>query len=213
MALNIRPDSAPMETQRVREDGAEQQQTDGPVGSTDAEILRKAAAGDQRAFHDLVDRHAQRLFRLAVSLVGNVTDAEDVLQETFAGVFGGMKRFEGRASVKTWMTRILVIQAAKCRRDRKGRSRKMSAAESVAQSAATHNDVTSPGVVIDGRIDLQAALRQLTVEHREVLVLREFEHLTYEEMAEALGLPRGTIESRLHRARSELREKLRVYGF
>src|SRR5271167_631695 len=87
----------------------------------DIELLHRAGAGDSGAFHALVDRHAQRLYRLAVSLIGNATDAEDVLQETFIGAFRGMRSFEGRSSVKTWLTRILVIQAAQFNRGRRRR--------------------------------------------------------------------------------------------
>src|SRR5437879_2209183 len=66
-----------------------------PAEANDVELLRKAADGDGRAFHALVDRHAQRLYRLAVSLVGSTADAEDVVQETFAGAFKGLRQFEG----------------------------------------------------------------------------------------------------------------------
>ena len=65
---------------------------------------------------------------------------------------------------------------------------------------------------VDARIDLHAALWRLSPEHREILALREFEGMAYEEMAEVLGVPRGTVESRLHRARGELRERLKEYG-
>lgn len=163
----------------------------------DIELLRRSG-GDPKAFHALVDRHAQRLYRLAVCLVGNAADAEDVLQETFIGAFRGLGSFEGRSSVKTWLTRILVTQAARWRRDRR-RSEPMD--ESVAAVAA------SP----DATMDVQAAMQRLSAEHRQVLALREFERMSYEEMAEVLGVPRGTVESRLHRARSELREKLKSY--
>ena len=172
--------------------------------ATDLELLRKAAAGDGRAFHGLVDRHAQRMYRLAISLTGNPADAEDVLQETFAGAYKSLSGFEGRASVKTWLTRILFTQAARWRRDRAGRT--MGSIDSAEPMVAS----SSIGVEI--RIDLQAALQQLSPEHREVLMLREFEGMTYEEMAEVLGLPRGTIESRLNRARNALREKLKSYA-
>ncbi len=172
--------------------------------ANDLELLHSAATGDGRAFHSLVDRHAQRMFRLAISLVGNAVDAEDILQETFAGAYKGLARFEGRASVKTWLTRILFTQAAKWRRDRAGRTMRPIGPSDPAVEGA------SSGVEI--RIDLQAALQQLSPEHREVLMLREFEGMSYEEMAEVLSLPRGTIESRLHRARSELREKLKSYA-
>ena len=69
----------------------------------------------------------------------------------------------------------------------------------------------NPADHVGRQIDLQAALRQLSAEHREVLVLREFDGLAYEEIAQVLGVPRGTVESRLHRARNELREKLKGY--
>jgi RNA polymerase sigma-70 factor (ECF subfamily) len=69
----------------------------------------------------------------------------------------------------------------------------------------------SAATSVGAKIDLQAALQLLSEEHREVLVLREFEGMSYDEMAEAIGLPRGTVESRLHRARAELKEKLKAY--
>jgi RNA polymerase sigma-70 factor (ECF subfamily) len=173
----------------------------------DIVLLRQSAAGDEKSFHVLVDRHAQRMFRLAVSLVGNATDAEDVLQETFAGAFRGINRFEGRSSVKTWLTRILVTQAARWRRDRKRRSNQSIDAGSAGESIGVCGGEAGVGQ----RIDIDAALQQLSPEHREVVVLREFEQLAYEEIAAVLDVPRGTVESRLHRARMELREKLKAY--
>ena len=172
--------------------------------ANDVALLRKAAGGDGRAFHVLVDRHAQRMYRIAVSLVGNSTDAEDVVQEAFAGAFKGLGGFEGRASVKTWLTRILFTQAAKWRRDRVGKE--MRSIEGVESS------IDGDGFGVEVRIDLHAALKRLSPEHREVLVLREFDGMAYEEIAEVLGVARGTIESRLHRARNELREKLKGYA-
>jgi RNA polymerase sigma-70 factor (ECF subfamily) len=185
----------------------------------DAELLRKAASGDGKAFHALVDRHAPRMYRLAVSLVGNAADAEDVLQETFTGVFKGMAKFEGRSAVKTWLTRILFTQAAKWRRDRIGKGMVsmdgiagMASASATASSAPSSMAVEGATYGVGVKIDLDAALKRLSPEHREVLMLREFEGMTYEEMSAVLGLPRGTIESRLHRARNELRSKLPSYA-
>lgn len=175
----------------------------------DMGLLRKAAAGDGAAFHALLDRHMDRLFRLAVSLIGNTADAEDLLQETFAGAYRGLDRFEGRASVGTWLTRILVMQVARFRRKRK-RMGSIQAPEFATESEAT---AAKPSGVsgVDARIDMQAALLQLTEAHREVLVLREFEQMSYEEIADVLGVPQGTVESRLFRARAELRQKLSAY--
>jgi len=166
----------------------------------DIELLRRGGAGDSAAFHALVDRHAQRLYRLAVSLIGNATDAEDVLQETFIGAFKGLRSFEARSSVKTWLTRILVVQAANWRRSKRRKSVEL-----------VDDSIPAAGENSEAGIDVRAAIGKLSPEHREVIVLREFEQMSYEEMAQVLGVPRGTVESRLHRARSEMREKLKDY--
>jgi RNA polymerase sigma-70 factor (ECF subfamily) len=190
------------ETPRVEADSSSRE------AAVDIELLRKSAAGDGKAFHALVDRHADRLYRLAVSLIGNAADAEDVLQEAFTGAYRGLTGFEGRASVKTWLTRILVIQVAKWRRDRKRRrsDTAIDGGEEDAQPAGSGG-----AGVVDARLDVHAAVQRLSAEHREVIALREFEHLSYDEMAEVLELPRGTVESRLHRARAELKEILKSY--
>ena len=176
-------------------------------GADDIQLLHRAAHGDEAAFHRLVDRHAQSLYRLAYSLIGNAADAEDVLQDTFVGAFRGLGGFEARASVKTWLTRILLTQIARWRRERKRHP-----VEPIGENQPA--GASKSGAAIDGvdqRIDVHAALLQLTPEHREILVLREFEHLGYEQIAQVLGVPRGTVESRLHRARLELRGKLLGY--
>lgn len=167
----------------------------------DLKLLRRAGMGESKAFSALVNRHADRLYRLAYSLLGNAADSEDVLQETFAGAYRGMNAFEGRSSVGTWLTRILVTQAAKWRRDRRRPT----------QPLPDQTSSQSGQSAVDHRLDLQAALDQLSAEHRQVLVLREFEKMSYEEMALVIGVPRGTVESRLHRARAELREMLKAY--
>jgi RNA polymerase sigma-70 factor (ECF subfamily) len=169
------------------------------------ELARKAAGGDERAFTTLAHRHMDRLFRLACSLVGNPSDAEDAVQETLAGAYDGLAKFRADSSVRTWLTQILVRQAALVRRKR---SRHTAAPiEAAAQTPAR----SSGSIDADRRIDLHAALEKLSPEHRQVLVLREFERMSYQEMAKVLNVPRGTIESRLHRARNELREKLKAY--
>jgi len=187
-----------------------------PVAQTspepgDAELVRDAAGGDNDAFHALIDRHAGHLFRLAVSLCGgSAADADDVLQETFAGAFRSLRRFEGRSSVKTWLSRILVTQAALWRRG-KGARRALSLSDGpVDQEPPAPARGTGPDRVA-WRIDLQAALDKLSHDHCEVIVLRELQGLSYDEIARALNIPRGTVESRLFRARAELREHLQSY--
>jgi RNA polymerase sigma-70 factor (ECF subfamily) len=174
--------------------------------ASDVSLVQQAAAGNEKAFRTLVDRHADRMYRMAVSMVGSVADAEDVLQETFAGAYKGLKGFEARSSVKTWLTRILMTQAAKWRRDRK-RQADLNLDDN-AERAAT---VSGTSGVVGAKIDVQAAIAKLSPEHRQVMVLREFEQMSYEEMAQVLDVPRGTVESRLHRARAELKELLKAY--
>jgi RNA polymerase sigma-70 factor (ECF subfamily) len=177
-----------------------------PPTDIDAELLKASARGDGRAFHRLVDRHADRLYRVAFSLVGNVADAEDVVQEALAGAYRGAGKFEGRSSVRSWLTRIVMTQAAKFWRSRKGK--RQASLESAGEAPIAD---AGPNAV-DAKMDLSAALQQLSDEHREVIVLREIEGLAYEEMAQMLGVPRGTIESRLFRGRAELKKKLAAWA-
>jgi RNA polymerase sigma-70 factor (ECF subfamily) len=188
----------------------------GRVEETDEQLAKKAAWGDHTAFRALTDRHAAYLLRVAISLVGSEADAEDVVQHTLVGAYKGLAGFRGGSSVKTWLTGIAVRQAARLRRTR-SRDRTIS----ISSSPDDNGDSVgggAPGAVtasataaVDSRIDAEAVLARLSPEHRQVIVLRELEGLSYEEIAETLGVPRGTVESRLHRARAELKEALRRY--
>jgi RNA polymerase sigma-70 factor, ECF subfamily len=172
---------------------------------TDIELIRRTARGSGPAFHQLLDRHADRLFRLAVSLTGQAADADDVLQETFAGAYRNAGTFKGDAAVGTWLTKILVRQVAQWKRSRvRHRSTDIEELTGVPSSVGHESGIVA-------KVDLQSALQKLSEEHQQVLVLREFEQLSYDEIATALEIPRGTVESRLHRARAELREKLKSY--
>lgn len=173
--------------------------------TTDTELVKRAQRGDGRAFHDLVDRHAAALYALAVLLVGQAADAEDVLQETFAGAFRGLTGFRNESSVKTWLTRILVRQAARHHRQR-GRAGGI-------RALTEEPPARGPGASqrADVRMDFTQALRSLADEPREAIVLRELQGLSYEEIAGLLGVPRGTVESRLFRARRRLQELLKDY--
>ena len=166
--------------------------------------MRKARRGDEAAFHEMEDRYGAALYRLAFSMVGNAADADDVLQETFMGALKAMYGFEERASVKTWLTRILVRQAARRHRSR-GRSKVVASGDPSAEAVARQG--ADSGV----KMDVMAAVDALPPDHREVIVLRELQGMSYEEIADVLAVPRGTVESRLYRARQALRERLRDY--
>ena len=178
----------------------------GKPGPGDSEIVRRLRAGEAAAFHELVDRLGPALFGLAISLVGNAADAEDIVQEAFSGAFRGLHTFRGDSSVKTWLTRILVRQAAGHFRGRKRSIRLVEARASMPSQAGD-----SAGSAADIRMDVRAAVARLSPEHREVVVLREFEGLSYEEIAQVLDVPRGTVESRLFRARRQMQELLGDY--
>jgi RNA polymerase sigma-70 factor (ECF subfamily) len=171
---------------------------------SDEELLRAAGKGSSEAFGGLVERHADGLFRLAYRLVGNAPDAEDVLQEAVMGAFEQARKFRGHSTVKTWLTRIVMRQAARSHRRRARR------ATGSLPEGMEHDGGVGPEVAAL-RMDVTQALQKLTPDHREVVVLREFEGLSYAEMAETLDLPQGTVESRLHRARQELKELLSDY--
>jgi len=173
----------------------------------DAELLQRLRRGDAAAFKEMVDQFSDELFGLAYSLTGNAADAEDVLQQTFLGAFRRIGSFEGRSSIKTWLVRIVANQASKARR-----SRRIRRAVPIDERLATLDGAPAPHVSssearIDSRLDLTAMLEQLSPEHREVLVLREVQGMSYEEISKALKLPRGTVESRLFRARQDLRRR------
>ena len=179
---------------------------------TDPDLVERARRGEEAAAHEIVDRYARELFGLAFSMVGQAADAEDVLQETFAGAFRGLGSFEGRCSLKTWLTRILVRQAARCHRSR--RTHRTLPLEELSEPAKAilAGRAPSPSANdLDLRMDLAAVLDTLSPDQREVIVLRELQGLSYQEIAEALDIPRGTVESRLFRARRQLAEQLRDY--
>ena len=178
----------------------------------DTELITAAASGDPSAFHALVDRHADHLFRLASMLSKTAADAEDIVQETLIGAFSGLSKFNGRSSVKTWLSRILTRQAAKAWH----KSKRLQSAAPIDDMVETQAgdaglSTASATVTTDQKIDIVAMLARLSEEHRQVLVLREMQGLSYGEIAEALGIPQGTVESRLHRARAEMRRRLQGY--
>lgn len=168
----------------------------------DAQLLRQVRLGDQAAFRTLVDRHARYLYGIAHSFCQNAADAEDIVQETLLAMLNATFREE--SSVRTWLVQILVRQAAMQRRKKKP-------SPLTPQQSTQAIAVTSPIGGMEARLDLAVMLESLSEEHRQVLILREIEQLSYEQIAAALHVPRGTVESRLHRARSDLRERFKGY--
>ena len=179
---------------------------------SDLELARRAAGGDRSAFHAVVDRHAQSLFRLARGMVALREDAEDIVQETFVEAMKGIGSFDGRSSLMTWLTRILFRRAGRVwKRNRRARS--IIPLEAASESPRQHDRLVSmPATAsVDHKLDLAEVLPTLAPEHRQILLLREMQGMSYAEIASTLRVPQGTVESRLHRARRELRDRLKAY--
>ena len=162
------------------------------------DLVQRLQRGEDAAFAQLVDEFGDELYGLASSMLRDRTAAADVVQETFLGAFRGIGKFRGDATLRTWLTGICIRQVYKSTR-----RRRETAAVADWESLASKNS-GSDGVA--ARLDVQVMLEALAPEHRDVLVLRELQGLSYDEIAAALELPRGTVESRLFRARKRLQE-------
>lgn len=179
----------------------------------DEELLVLARRGDNAARTELVMRHGRRLFGLAAALLGgDDADVNDVVQETFLAAFdGGLKAFQGNASLATWLSGVLINRVRKLRRYR--RSRAAGPLESIERQRASADSASrSPATQVEQRIDVATMLESLPPEYREVIVLREWQQLSYAQMASVLGVPERTAETRLTRARRILRQRFGGYA-
>lgn len=177
------------------------------------ELLEQARRGDNAARTALVLRHGRRLFRLAAALLGGGdADVNDVVQETFLAAFdGGLKAFQGNASLATWLSGVLINRVRKLRRHR--HSRPADPLHGVGRPPAAGDQASrSPATQVEQRIDVATMLDSLPPEYREVIVLREWQQMSYAEMASVLGVPERTAETRLTRARRMLRQRFGGYG-
>ncbi|MGD0090763.1 MAG: sigma-70 family RNA polymerase sigma factor [Planctomycetota bacterium] len=178
----------------------------------DAEALRRAQGGDDAAFEELVSRYAGELYGLAFFLTGQASDAEDVVQETLLGAYERLAAFESRSSVKTWLSRILVNQAARHHRSQRVRKAAQPLQLTAAAAELLQGAVAaSPAAASEIRMDVLDVIQTLRPEYREIVVLRELQGLSYQQIAEVLSIPAGTVESRLFRARQDLKELLKDY--
>lgn len=176
---------------------------------SEARLIRAATAGDPEAFGRLVQKHQDRLVNSLFHLVGNQAEAEDVAQEAFVLAFLKLSSFRGQSQFYTWLFRIARnLSISRFRRARKTAS--LDAAESggglqlLSDEAAPDQRLQSA----EAGARVQAALARLSEEHRAILILRELDELDYDAIAEALDLPVGTVRSRLHRARLQLKAEL-----
>ena len=183
----------------------------------DTSLVRDARRSDAQAFRSLVERYQRRVYQLALGMVKDPDEAMDITQETFVRVHRYLPSFKGDSSFFTWTYRIatnLCLDSAR----RRGRTERVEMDESDAEIEA-RMDPPSAALAGPQRAALNAelkakiddALASLSENHRAILLLREVEGLSYEELAHALGIRKGTVMSRLFHARLKMQRKLREY--
>jgi RNA polymerase sigma-70 factor (ECF subfamily) len=185
-------------------------------GSLDDLSLVEACRGGQtEAFGALVRRYQERLYPTIVRLIGSSEDAEDVLQDTFVRAFERLDQFHGDSSFYTWLYRIainLALSGYRRRRVRGSLKRSRMWSAPVSSEPADVSSESDPTISLE-RAErekiVERALEKLGPEHRAVVILKDFDGHRYEEISAILGVPVGTVRSRLHRARCELRDLLR----
>lgn len=182
------------------------------MNQDDRRLINECLDGQSSAFGELVLRYQDRLFNAVVRIVDNPEDARDVVQDSFVNAYVSLASFKGDAEFYTWLYRIAFNTAVSLKRRRKVFISLESGRDGEgAIDPQDPSEETRPGVALERSEDdaqLQAALNRLSPEHRSVLVLKDIEGLRYEEIAEVMEVPIGTVRSRIHRARFELRDLL-----
>ena len=181
-------------------------------GVGDQDLIARFRAGDRRAFDEIVLRYQHRVYSLCYRWLGEREVAEEVAQDVFLAVFRSLEGFRGESSLSTWIFKVSVNHCRNRRlyRFRRGHGRH----EPIDQRAEEDGPVlqiadetahADGGSLRREASDVvQRALESLDEDHRQILLLRDVEDLDYEEIADILDIPRGTVKSRLHRARTEL---------
>ncbi|HEY6196577.1 MAG TPA: sigma-70 family RNA polymerase sigma factor [Candidatus Eisenbacteria bacterium] len=183
-------------------------------GGEDAELVRRCLSGDQRACRDLVRRYERPVYSVLMRVVRSSEDAEDLVQETFVKVFRALDRYDPERPFSAWIFTI----ASRLAIDHFRRRRVKTVSLNVSEPGSTEErtmDVEDPGLKPDeitSHAEEESATSKLIdglPEHyRIVVLLRHQQDLSYEEIAEALNLPLGTVKARIHRARALLKDRI-----
>lgn len=178
----------------------------------ETELIQKATRGDREAFSILVQRYQRRVVGVALAVVHNPQDALELAQETFVRAFENLRTFESRSSFSTWLYRIAANLAIDLRRRERRHTfvRGEEAEIEIDRLPNSAGDSFAEFSRAELNQRLRAALDELTPEHRAVILLREVEGLSYDEISDMLQCPRGTVMSRLHYARNRLRAILKT---
>jgi RNA polymerase sigma-70 factor (ECF subfamily) len=188
------------------------------TGNDEERLIERLRQRDEGAFNELVRLHQAAVFRQLLRVIGDAAEAEDLAQEVFVTVFKAIETFRGDSRLATWIHRI-AQNHARNRLKYHGRHKRRGDApleETTEESVAvpeTGSRLPRPDHQVEAHqaeLQIRLAITQLEPEQRTLIVLRDLENLTYEEIQEQTGLPSGTVKSRLHRARVALQERYRA---
>jgi len=179
-------------------------------------FVDRLQVGSDEAFETLISLYQAPIYNVAYRILGDASEASDAVQETFMKIFKGIKTFRGESGLKTWIYRIAISESLNRQRWwKRWRHHAPISVDDTSPNGARLVEVRdsrptpeSACAQMEMEREVQRALNGLSFEHRVAVVLRDIEGLSYEEIAETLGLSLGTVKSRLWRARSELKTKL-----
>lgn len=180
----------------------------------EASLLARARQGDTRAFDELVTMHREKIYMHAYQIVRNEDDAMDIAQDTFIRAWRSLAKFDGKASFTSWLYRIATNAAIDVCRKRQSRPQVELESVPMKVDAASHTTPSQPAAPGEGmdraeiKRRVEAAFALLSPEHRAVVVLKELDDLSYEEIAKRVGCSLGTVMSRLFYARKKLQPLL-----
>ena len=196
--------------------------SDGSSTKGDDDLVQRIQAGDSAAFRALFDKYHRRAFAVAMGVLKNEDDALDAVQEAFVKVHKNIHKFEGSSSFYTWLYRIVMNVSI----DHVRKNSRRKSLDFDERTLHQDSEVAGDGALVPSLTNanpdkaalrqelgeaIQAALQELPDHHRAVIVLREIEGMSYEEMAEALDVPKGTVMSRLFHARKKMQASLAPY--
>jgi RNA polymerase sigma-70 factor (ECF subfamily) len=186
------------------------------TATSDEQIVERALTGDAEAFGEIVQRWERRIFALSFGMLGREEDARDATQETFLAAFRNLRAFRGEAKVSSWLHRIAVNQCITRQRRAKVRNESALDVEEERDAASFSSPLRySPARVVEGRertAAVRLAVNSLPIDLRQVVVMKEFEELTFQEIADVLDLPLSTVKSRLYTALKQLQMRLQKFG-
>jgi len=180
-------------------------------------LVRALKRGDPQAFERMIRLHQNRVFSLCLRMMGNPQEAEDLAQEVFLTVFTSIRTFREESLLSTWIYRITRNHCLNRLKFLKRRAHdKKQSLDTTRQADLAEGNVRipRPDRLAEGKemeAIVQEQINTLSEEHRELVVLRDIEHLSYDEIQSITGLPEGTVKSRLHRARMELARRMAPY--